>query len=59
MIPVHVLGLLAALFASADTPQPIAISVPSRTQQVSYAKEVAEILDAKCTGCHSSALAEN
>jgi WD40 repeat protein len=54
-----VLGLLVAPFAAADAPQPIAISVPSRTQPVSYAKEVAEILDAKCTGCHSSALAEN
>src|SRR3989442_378043 len=46
-------GVLAA------APGPIAVAVPSRQKPVSYAQEVADILDSKCTGCHSSALAEN
>ncbi len=40
-------------------PEPIKVAVPSRKEPVSYAKEIADILDGKCTGCHSSALAEN
>src|SRR5919112_207423 len=51
--------LLAVAVASAAEPVPIAVAVASRKEPVSYAKEVAEVLDAKCTGCHSSALAEN
>ena len=35
------------------------MAVPTRKEPVSYAKEVADILDAKCVGCHSGALAEN
>ena len=35
------------------------MTVPSRKEPVSYVKDVADILDGKCTGCHSSALAEN
>ena len=48
------LGLLAGL---ADDPIPVAI--PARATPVSYTKDVAEILEAKCVGCHSAALAEN
>lgn len=47
---------LSASFASAE---PISVTVPTRKEPVSYSKDVAEILDGKCTGCHSSALAEN
>src|SRR5438105_1698266 len=42
-----------------NAPEPIAVSVPGRTEPVSYAREVADIFDAKCVGCHSGALAEN
>src|SRR5262245_33581789 len=44
---------------AADAPKPIEVKVPQRGTRVSYAREVAEILDGKCTGCHSSALAES
>lgn len=40
-------------------PTPIAVAVPARKAPVSYAKEVADVLAAKCVGCHSEALAEN
>ncbi|MDR3636139.1 MAG: hypothetical protein P4L84_20220 [Isosphaeraceae bacterium] len=40
-------------------PEPIKVAVPSRKEPVSYAKDVADLLDGKCTGCHSTALAEN
>jgi WD40 repeat protein len=45
--------------ASARAQEPIAVNVPQRTGPVSFSKEVADFLDAKCVGCHSSALAEN
>ena len=32
--------------------------MPTRDKPVSYAKEVSDILDAKCVGCHNAALAE-
>jgi hypothetical protein len=51
--------ILTATLPAAAAPMPIAVSVPSRKESVSYAKEVADILDAKCVGCHSGALAEN
>ena len=35
------------------------MKVPSRKEPVSYAKEVADILEDKCVGCHGAALAEN
>lgn len=55
----HALGLAALLLIAADAPPtPIPVSVPTRKEPVSYAKEVADVLEAKCTGCHSSALAE-
>jgi WD40 repeat protein len=44
---------------SAPAPRPIEVKVPHRKEPVSYAKEVAAILDNRCVGCHSSALAEN
>jgi WD40 repeat protein len=43
----------------ATAPTPIAIVAPDRTEPVSFAEEVADILAAKCTGCHSAALAES
>ncbi len=46
-------------FTAAADPTPIAVSVPQRKEPVSYANEVADILAAKCVGCHSAALAEN
>jgi len=54
---------LAALLAAATAeaaPTPIPVAVPAgRKEPVSYAKEVADILAAKCVGCHSEVLAEN
>jgi WD40 repeat protein len=50
---------ILAIFLAALADDPLAVSVPVRAKPVSYAKEVAEILEAKCVGCHSSALAEN
>jgi WD40 repeat protein len=41
-----------------DGPTPIAVNLPARDKPVSYSKEVSEILDAKCVGCHSGALSE-
>jgi len=49
---------LAALLVNA-APTPIEAVVPSRKEPVSYAKEVADILDAKCVGCHSANLAQS
>src|SRR5438874_7582754 len=41
------------------TPTPIPVALPSRNEPVSYAQEIADILDAKCVGCHSGALSES
>jgi WD40 repeat protein len=51
----------ASAFAAAppEKPAPIAVAVPSRNEPVSYATEVADILDAKCTGCHNGGRAES
>lgn len=38
---------------------PIPVSMPQPGKQVSYAKQIADLLDAKCVGCHNEALAEN
>src|SRR6185312_12425676 len=43
----------------APPPTPIAVAVPTRKEPVSYAREVADILDAKCAGCHGGALSES
>jgi WD40 repeat protein len=40
-------------------PTPIAVVVPVRKDPVSFAQEVAEILGAKCVGCHGEALSES
>ncbi|MFO0951274.1 MAG: c-type cytochrome domain-containing protein [Isosphaeraceae bacterium] len=45
--------------ADQTKPTPLAVNVPKRTEPVSYAKDVADVLAAKCVGCHSEALAEN
>jgi WD40 repeat protein len=55
----HALGLVALLLLAADAPKPIPVTVPTRTEPVSYANDVADILANKCVGCHSSALAES
>jgi WD40 repeat protein len=39
--------------------KPIEAKVPDRKDQVSYAREIAEILEDKCVACHSAVLAEN
>ncbi len=48
--------LLALLLAA--PPAPIPVVVPDRKEPVSYDGEVADILIAKCVGCHGAALAE-
>ncbi len=50
---------LSALLVASAAPKPIEVNIPARKEPVSYAKEVAEILDAKCVGCHSANLAES
>jgi len=50
--------LAIATTAIADDPIPIAVAMPVRDKPVSYAREVSDLLDARCAGCHSSALAE-
>lgn len=51
--------VLACLLALADPTTPIPVNLPKRDKPVSFAGEVAEILDANCVGCHGSALAES
>lgn len=50
-------ALLAASLLGSD-PEPIAVKPPLRDKPVSYAREVAEILEGKCAGCHSEVLSE-
>ena len=58
--PIVCLGLLFfAGLVSADTPTPIPVSELARKEPVSYALVVADVLAAKCVGCHSDVLAEN
>jgi WD40 repeat protein len=47
--------------AGKSAPNPIAIADLKRPadKPVSYSREIVEILEAKCTGCHNEALAEN
>jgi WD40 repeat protein len=40
------------------SPAPIAVNEPVRWEKVSYSREIAELLEDKCTGCHGSVLAE-
>ncbi len=52
--------LVVALLGLADgVPGPIEVKAPTRSSPASYAKDIADVLDAKCAGCHGSALAEN
>src|SRR5438132_986821 len=37
--------------------KPTEVKVPTRKEPVSYAKEIADILEDKCVGCHGGALA--
>ncbi len=52
------LTFLALLAFATEVPTPIPVTVPTRDKPVSYAKEVSDILDSKCVGCHGAALAE-
>src|SRR3954447_3111653 len=54
-----VVVLTVTVTFAADPPTPIAVAVPARKGPVSYAQEIADILDAKCVGCHSGGLAES
>jgi WD40 repeat protein len=38
--------------------KPIPVSEPRRGEAVSYSRQIAELLENKCTGCHGSVLAE-
>ena len=38
--------------------KPIPVKEPARREKVSYSREIAELLENKCTGCHGSVLAE-
>jgi WD40 repeat protein len=53
-------SLVALMWISSidDPPAPIAVTLPPRDKPVSYAREVSDILDARCVGCHSGALSE-
>jgi len=56
--------LLPAAYCEMQTPptsslKPIEVKVPSRKEPVSYGKEIVEILENKCVGCHGAVLAEN
>src|SRR4051794_23932028 len=57
--------LLPVLFEAAsaaradDATTPIAILVPRHPGPVSYAREIATILETKCVGCHGDTLAEH
>ncbi len=53
-----VLPSMNTLIVVDDPPSPIAVTVPTREKPVSYSREIAEILDAKCTGCHGGAVVE-
>jgi hypothetical protein len=51
--------LLIALILASQTPKPIPVVSPPKMAKISYSRDIVDILDAKCVGCHSSALAEN
>ncbi|MDX2035647.1 MAG: c-type cytochrome domain-containing protein [Isosphaeraceae bacterium] len=59
LVLIAAVGSQTPTAAPKDAPKPIAVVAPADPSKVSYAREVADILDAKCVGCHSSALAEN
>jgi WD40 repeat protein len=43
---------------SAGEVKPIPVKEPARRQKVSYSREIAELLEDKCTACHGTVLAE-
>ena len=51
------LGTIAQSVAGPDV-KPIEVKVSTRKEPVSYSREIAEIIEDKCTGCHGSVLAE-
>lgn len=53
------LTLLILAAPALGAPVPLPVSTSARKEAVSYAKDVADILAAKCVGCHSDALAES
>ncbi len=57
MIPVVQLATPLVLLLILNDPIPV--SVPSRSEPVSYSDEVADILAAKCVGCHNAGFAES
>jgi WD40 repeat protein len=58
--PAAAISTLFACAASAPAaPTPIAAVVPPGKTVASYTRDVADVLAAKCVGCHSDALAEN
>src|SRR4051794_35237057 len=57
--PMNHLLSLAVLCLLSAAEDPIPVSLPARTQPVSYAREVADVLGAKCLGCHNMAMAES
>lgn len=59
MSPTILLALIGIIATGQDAPTPLEVRVPDRTDPVSFANEVLDLLDASCIGCHSSALAEN
>ncbi len=52
------LPLILALLGPAADPVPIAVSKPTLDRPVGYARDVSDVLDAKCVGCHNAAKAE-
>ncbi len=49
--------LTVAVLLAGDDP-PIAVKAPSRDTPVGFAREISDILDAKCVACHNAALKE-
>jgi WD40 repeat protein len=45
--------------AAARAPQPIEVKTPTREKPVSYGREILEILENRCVGCHGSVLSES
>ncbi len=58
---VLVVGLAGATAKAADPPPPTPIAVMEvvRKEPLSYVKDVADVLGAKCVGCHSDVLTES
>ncbi len=53
------ISVISACLLTLADPTPIQVNVPPRTKPVSYAAEIADILDANCVGCHGTALTES